>query len=506
MSDYIKTFELKSVGSVEAANWVAWSKQQHSPRQSIDELVDNAIAAIQAGVSGSGKVYVRLTFDTHTGYIEHSGGTTFPTDEGIIRCLTYGGQNPTLLNEHGCGLKTSLAILDPENKGWKIFIKRTESGVLKFYRISAPYSNQMSISRVTAWPGEDKSAEPGSLIQFPITQSLFKGFFKTGTKMDNKDKEIGVRFKNHLAHMWQCVEKILNGDIQLFYNGEKVTPFSFRNPDVLDYVDVYRSKKVYPLSAGGKAEIVEIKLKDIARSIPGSNIFKYGLQAIGTYIFKNGRCIEAINNDDARNLFTAIYGQRPHNSLNGIIHIINLVGQQDVLPATVPTKNRFVDSPLFDEVVTLISNNITKMWIVEDDRCEGEIRDTFKAKRERMMRSAGIVGYSIEKGRGVSLGGIYGPPMDLFEKNGSKYTVMEFKKNIRPTVQDFHQLLGYWTYAREAYPDKDMHASLYLAPSTDFQMTSENKALLHVLSKEYNFCPKIYDYEDNLLYRQDPVV
>jgi hypothetical protein len=506
MSDYIKTFELKSAGSVEAANWVAWSKQQHSPRQSIDELVDNAIAAVLGGITGTGKVYVRFAFDTNTGHIEHSGGSTFPTDSaGIVRCLTYGGRSPTFLNEHGCGLKTSLAILDPSNSKWKIFIKGVESGVLKFYSISAPYSNKMSIVPETTWPGQDKSAEPGSLIQFPITHSLFSGLFKSGTKLDNKEKEIGVRFKNHLAHMWQCVEKVLNGDIQLFYNGEKVTPFSFRNPDVLDYVDVYRAKKVYSLSTGGYAEITEIKLKDIARDIPGTNIFKHSMKANGAYLFKNGRFIEAINNDDARNLYTAIYGRSPHNLFNGYIQLINLVGAQDVLPATVPTKNRFVEGPLFEELIALIAKNITPITNGLDDRSELEIRDKFKADRERTMRSIGILGYSIEKEKQFVIRDSLTPKIDLFEKNGLKCVVMEFKRNNKPSVQDFHQLLGNWSYACEAYPDKDVEAALYISPSPDFQMTRDHKEFLHILAKRYKFYPSIYDYDNNLLYRQNRV-
>jgi hypothetical protein len=510
MSDYIKTFELKSVGSVEALQWVAWSKTLHDPLQPINELIDNAIAAILSGhvANGkiNGKIYINFDFTSNTGKIEHTGGSTFPLEiSEIVRCLAYGGAKATSLNEHGCGLKTSLAILDRSNSKWKIFIKVVENGALKFYSISAPYASRMKIVPQSAWPGQDNTAQPGSLIQFPVSGAIFAGLFGK-KKQQATEKELSTHFKNHLGHVWQRIPEIMNSNILLYYNGDRAEPFSFQKHGVFDeYVDLYRPKKTYELSTSGKVEVEEIKLKESKKKIPGSNVFMYAQHANGIYFFKNGRLIESVRAEDDRELYSRIFGAVPHHSHNGNIKIVNFVGSQSQIPATVPTKNRFGASELFEEAIRILTEKLTPVSNGLDDRSELEIRDKFKADRERTMLSAGILGYSIEKNKHVMVGDVLAPPIDLLEKNGARYTVMEFKKNVRPAVQDFHQLLGYWTYVRAAYPDKVVEAALYLAPSPDFKMTHENKAYLHILAKDYKFCPTIYDYDNKMLYRQDTV-
>ncbi len=505
MSD-VRVFEIKNELNAESLQWDAWSKQLHDPLQPINELVDNAIAAILALLGAVGKIYVNINFKTNIGSIEHSGGTTFPLDiPSIIRCFAYGGKKPSSLNEHGCGLKTSLAILDKSNSKWKIYIKIVEGGVLKFFSISAPYSNTMHIIPETAWPGANKSAEPGSFIQFPVAKTLVRSLYKKqGAKMT--DKDVDTRFKNHLGHMWQRVEKVVNGDIQIFYNNERVEPFSFQKPGVFDvYVDDYKPKKTYDLSSGGKVEVEEIKLREGSRKIPGTNIFAYAQHANGAYLFKNGRHIESICAEDARELYSRTFGSVPHHGHNGTMILVNLVGDQDVLPPTVPTKNRFGASELFDELITLLSEKLTRIVAKEDRTNESAIVARFKEQRERTMLSAGITGYSLEGEKQFLLSGAATPPIDLVETTGNKITVMEFKALNKVRTQDLAQLFFNWSLACASCPGKGVCASLYIAPSANFTMIPDHREYLHALAETHKFYPTIFDHESKELYKQGPV-
>ena len=103
------TISIDDAGSL----WSTLSSMCYDNFQPINELCDNAIAAIIALTVAliSGDIYITFNFSTNMGSIEHSGGVTFPTDpDGLKRCFTVGGKQQTSLNEHGSGLKSSLAI------------------------------------------------------------------------------------------------------------------------------------------------------------------------------------------------------------------------------------------------------------------------------------------------------------------------------------------------------------------------------------------------------------
>jgi hypothetical protein len=182
------------------------------------ELIDNAIAAIISEAACQGRIYINFNFGSTIGSIEHSGGKTFPQDKvELIRVLTYGGIQATRLNEHGCGLKSSLAILDPTNSVWKIYFKYVENGLLKVKSISAPYSNKMRICDELEWPGVDKTAENGTYILFPVSKERFVNMYQKKTALM---EDLHDRIKCHFTHMWMKLDEFIEGKLRMARVGD----------------------------------------------------------------------------------------------------------------------------------------------------------------------------------------------------------------------------------------------------------------------------------------------
>ena len=263
-----------------------------------------------------------------------------------------------------------------------------------------------------------------------------------------------------------------------------------------------REASILPIEKEVWIEVEEIKIREGERKIPGTNVFMYAQHANGVYIFKNGRFIESIRTEDDRGLYSQIFGSVPHHGHNGHIKIVNLVGAQDVLPPTVPTKNRFGADPLFEEMITILAEKLTHIVTKEDRMNESAIVARFKEQRERTMLSAGISGYSLEGEKQFLLSGAAAPPIDLVETTGNKITVMEFKALNKVRTADLAQLFFNWSLACASCPGKTVCASLYIAPSVGFTMIPDHREYLRALAETHAFRPTIFDHESKELYKQ----
>jgi len=487
-----------------AALWSALAKMCYDNFQSFNELIDNAIAAIIASVTKTGTIYIDFNFSTNIGSIEHSGGTTFPHElTKLANCFTYGLKNPTTLNEHGCGLKQSLAMLNPTNDMWQIWIKYLdEKHSLKIIKLQAPFTNKLKITTETAWPGQDKTAEPGSYIRFPIAKEKFSQLYKRDAKMADIN-DLHDRIRNQFSHMWMKQEEIQNRKIQLKYNSEPILPFSFTTKEVFEFVEK-TSKKEFKLSTGALVQLEEIKLKNDARKLPGSNTFKATMAATGVYLYKNGRFIESINTDTAtRKLYSAIFGTVPDHHNNSYIKLVNIVGEQDTLPPTVPTKNRFGDSLLFDELIDKIRINIMpfpkRIHVSEDSMVEVYIDTNSKA-----LKMANIAATFVEEKRFKITETISTPSIDLVMSIPitNEIKIMEFKASTKPDLTFYQQLYFNWLMAK-ASPDtegKVLLPILVLSPAEEFVMPEQHKEYLQILGKASGFYPTIQDTKNTILY------
>jgi hypothetical protein len=477
-----------------SALWTALSQQCYDNFQPINELVDNAIAAIIRG-GGNGNIYITFDFATNTGSIEHSGGVTFPlTSEGLSACFTYGYKQTSSLNEHGCGLKSSLAILDPTNTIWKIWMKHDDNGVLSVLGVSAPYSDSMEIQDEEGWPGANKTIEAGTYITFPIKKDRFVDLYSSRDAKMSDVADLHNRIRCHFSHMWMKQEDVLSGRVRIHYNGAPVIPFSFSSHEVYDkYVE--SSKKLeFVISTGAKIYVEEIKLKRDAVKIPGSYKFKHAMTSNGVVLFKNGRWIEFINNDDpGRKLYSRILGSVPDNHHNGYIKVVNMVGTQEQLPPTVPTKNRFGIGPIFEELINGLRKHITP-FPGNKHVSEDSVVIKYKETLQKALATLGLPQPPLlEQEKSYRLdGGITTPPIDLVKTFGDNIEIMEFKATHKPQVDHFAQLFVNWTFAKAANPGKSVSAVLLLLDSGDpVTISDAHKHYLMILNDAYGFNPII---------------
>lgn len=476
------------------ALWSALSSQSYDNFQPLNELVDNAIAAIG---SAGGRIRIVFDFAAGRGSVEHSGGSTFPTDAaGLSRCFTYGAKQVSLLNEHGCGLKSSLAILDPTNTAWAIWIRTGAEDIL---RVAAPYTSRMSIRRETTWPGAELTAEPGSYIEFPIQKERFAELYTSKKAKMSDLEDLHARVRCHFSHMWMKQEDVQAGRTQLYYNGEPVRPFSFQASDAYECVETI-VKKELTLSTGARVEIEEIKLRPGSK-VPGSYKFKYSLATTGAVLFKNGRWIEFINGDDpVRKLYSSIFGSVPDGHHVGNLRLINMRGPQDQLPPTVPTKNRFQTHALLTELVERLLEVMTpcrKPDHVSEDSMVAE----YKKARERVFATLKMP-VVLEQEKVFQLDGVPTPKMDLVMTNGADMEVMEFKPVGRAQVDHFSQLFTNWTLARAANPGKTVRPVLVLADMESVVGLSEAHRRFLREFAAYGFRPVVRTNKDRVLYEE----
>ena len=482
------------------ALWKSLSTQSFDPFQPFNELTDNAIAAIMdTSAVISGDIYINFSVETNIGSIEHSGGSTFPIDSaGISRCLTYGGKRPSTLNEHGCGLNTSLAILDPTNTNWELCIKTVNDGAPVIFKVSAPYKREMTLAVESSWPGQNKNIEPGSYIRFPINKERFIDLYTSKLAKMEDISNLHDRIKCHFSHEWMKHPDVCASRIRIHYNGEQIPPFSFNNPGVYEFVDSIE-KKEFTLSTGGKIEIARIKIKQGTRKLPGSYKFKHAMSSTGALLFKNGRLIEFINGDDFdRKLYSRIFDCVPHNSHNGYVCLVNMVGTQEQLPATVSTKNRFQSTPLFDEFITNLHATIPPFTKPEHISEDSMVSD-YKREREGTMAAMGIA-CSLEQEKVFTVDGESTPRMDLVCTRGDSIEVMEFKARSKVQLDDLSQLMANWMLAKAANPTKSVQPVLVLFGSEASALTSAHRQYLHIFKETCGFAPIIRTNKNIPLY------
>lgn len=485
------------------AAWGAWASQDYDCFQPIVELDDNAIAAILALKGGSGSIYHAFDFEKSVGSIEHSGGITFPLNPTeIARCFTYGDKCPTLLNEHGCGLKSSLAILDPYNKSWKIYIKYVQDGVMKVKSICAPYTSSMILRDETEWPGENKTAENGSYITFPLDKRRFNRLYQKKDEASMKD--LHERIKCQLTHMWMKLDEMIEGRIQMFYNGDRLVPFCFGHERLREYVDNITNNE-FTLSTGAVVYVQHIVVNSKGKTkLPGSYTFKRAMTANGAYLFKNGRFIESINDDEpARgDLYSRIIGGVPDNHHNGNIILVNMVGTQPTLPPSVPTKNRFQSHELFDELLDKLYEIVKKSFVMSKAEKEAKIADGYAVRTEKSMKvwNPHVI---FESEKTFPLGEVRTPQIDLVVTNEDKRELIEFKRGVTPATSDIGQLFMNWALAKKSPENerKTLKPVLILRAlsSQDQKISDTIKTYLTILKEEFGFAPEIRNTDDTML-------
>ncbi len=481
--------------------WNSLSKTQLDAIQPIAELVDNGIAAVLKCVDGghiAGTIYIVFDFDKGEGSIEHYGGSTFPTKkDDLMRCFTYGNADidefKSSLNEHGCGMKTSLAILDPTNKAWAIYIKNGPA----YYCVRAPYSMQMRLLRPGLWPGSQQEPKYGSYITFPINKDRFGYLYTSKTA---KKADIDARIRAELSHMWMKQPHIANKDIKIFYNGEAIEPF---NPANMPFTKD-QGHELKKMSSGGTVDIKQYFLKSEINKHKDTNWFKYSQGAAGIYFFKNGRYIDAIRGDNScGGLYEEIMGSKSHQTHIGCIVIVNLQGNQSQLPKTVTTKNKFLfGDPLFKEVCGIIRDAIVKPSATVTASEESLVKkyvdqlrkDNTKYKLKQDIDVELRFDYPNSKEKTVPYDAV------IRDHGSGMMTLIEAKASASLAHDHITQLFTNWCVVCALNPGVRVLPKMLLNCRDDYVPTAQQVETISLLGAKYGFELEILNYDDSAVY------
>jgi len=404
--------------------------------QPLLEIIDNSLAA------ESTVIKISVDFETNRGSIEDNGKGFPTTPEELSRCMTYSPDKrvQTCLNEHGCGLKSSLAILDSQDEEWSITWKK--GGI---YQIKAPYSSKSHIAKkIDKWHGklDDKT---GTLIEFPIQKKQLSSLYSNKrTAMVN----VIPKLKEELSQYWMRLHRFTNGTVKMYLNDEEIIPFVFPHDDT-NYVSSVKNFNCL-LSSGATLEVNHYVIN---KHIPNS-WFRRTITSNGVYAFKNGRLIEKITSGS---LYKQITQRDVNPTLNGNIAVINMCGEQKDLPITVPTKNKFKPSnnPLFDEVISILQREIK--FVETNEKNESE--ETLLTKFEKMRSDAfGSEDYDYEfktkEHIKFSEDNLNSPQLDAFEIIGNKAVVYEAKRENKACLQHINQIYCNWILSIDAIKEK----------------------------------------------------
>lgn len=318
--------------------WTAWGNMSYkSVADVIAELADNSI---QAKATQCLVNIVEPVSSTRYVTIEDDSVWDKISQQTLVKCFGYGKHSQTKkegLNEHNCGLKHSLAYMDPENARWSIQIKKDG----EVWELKAPYSHSMNLVNVKTYNGTINK-QNGTFIKIPLDNTQFKTlYYQRSVKGDPNTQMLVERLRLYLSCFWMMNEKFIKREFVIYLNQKIVEPYDIlRDKDVKfgKSVDDERESKIFhemSLSDGSPKigiEIIHLELGSGYRK--DHPIFRRSPEHSGAFIFKHGRYIKG-------QIFPEIYGKSRDFHFSGHLVLVNLTGESTGLPATHTTKNDF---------------------------------------------------------------------------------------------------------------------------------------------------------------------
>jgi hypothetical protein len=467
--------------------WKSLSKSNYVDcLQPFLELLDNSFSAIPT------RIEANLNSEACIGSIEDNGkgfGIDIPE---LTRCFTWGPDetSPVGLNEHGCGMKSSLAILDPLDSGWKVCWKH--NGLI--YSVSAPYSKDGNFEAVIldTWPGS-MNGPTGSFIQFPFKKENLRSLYDSGKSASFK--MVFPKLSMHLSHYWMFHHRFVTGQTELWLNHEQVRPFTMPMQDANLVTKV--TNYTQTLACGAHVFMQDFMLKD---SLQGSPWFKKSMGHNGVYIFKNGRMIKKIVSGLE---YKNIMGSIPHNNHNGMIVLVNVTGEPASLPVTVPTKNDFDpnNNPNYYELIEYIKKTITPPVIEKSS--EESLLNQFEKHRTAIFNSAGISHTFLTKEYIKCSNSFSTPQLDAVEEFDSKINIYEAKKDNRLCLQTILQMYGNYILAAKALDTLKKVVPIILINCSDMTIDDSHKNTIAQLASNslMGFPVEVWNYDAEVLWK-----
>jgi len=459
--------------------------------QPLLEIIDNSFAAEPTIID------CWVDFETNRGSIEDDGKGFPTTSEELSRCMTYSPDKrvQTNLNEHGCGMKSSLAILDPADESWSITWKNGGT-----FQMKAPYCSESHIAnKIGEWHGK-LNGKTGTLIEFPIQKKQLSSLYtKKGTSMTN----VIPKLKEELSQYWMRLPKFVNGTIKMYLNGEQIIPFVFPHDDT-NYVTRVKNFTC-KLSSGAT---IDGSHYVIAQHIPNS-WFRKTITANGLYLNKNGRLIEKVTSGA---LYKQITQLDVNTTLNGNIVVVNVYGDQKDLPVTVPTKNKFKPShnPLFDEMIGILQKEVKFESTIEKHQSEESLLSKFEKMRSDAFGSEDYnYEFKLKEHIEFKEDNLNSPQLDAYEIIDNKAIVYEAKRENKVALQHINQIYCNWILSVDAIKEKFLSIGKVipiLLINADEDSYSLNESLQIKIKKlnensKIGFPLEIRNYDNKQLYK-----
>lgn len=437
-------------------SWTAWGNMSYkSVADVIAELVDNSKQA------GATTVKIKIFNENGRRFItiEDNGSWDKITKDILVKCFGYGKSKTAVkkgLNEHNCGLKHSLAYMDPQNMFWIIQIRK--DGVT--WELTAPYCHTMKMVKNTSYIGELSDAN-STIIKIPLEDTQFRTLYYTRSVKGNiNESMLTERLGLYLSSFWMRCDDFMQKKFQIFLNNAPVEPYDILRDPKVEFGDKGKiPKKKMKLSDDSpdiEVEIWHLHLTEKYRK--DHPIFKRSPDYAGAFIFKHGRYIKG-------HIFPEIYGKSRDHHFSGHLVIVNITGDSVGLPATHTTKNDFNNKdPKLETLYSYIEGTTPAVQTSTKEKeaavCELEyMRRIAQQKRTNNKRKIEKREYDIYEQQEFKLYNCESclhnkdkPDMVEHDKRDKLVTITEGKKGPL-TVDGLRQLYFYYRNLKYFYPE-----------------------------------------------------
>lgn len=436
--------------------WTAWGNMSYkSVADVIAELIDNSIQAkatqclINIYEPTKATRYLTIEDDSNWGSI---------SKETLVKCFGY-GKNLSIkkqgLNEHNCGLKHSLAYMDPENSRWSIQIKKDG----KIWELKAPYSHTMKLIEIQTYDGTI-STQNGTFIKIPLDNTQFKTlYYQRSVKGEPNTTMLTERLEMYLSCFWMMKEEFTSNKFTLCLNGKSVQYYDIIRDPTVKFGEKGKMPPVeMSLGNNSPSVIVEMWHLDLLPNYKKDHpIFRRTPEYCGAFIFKHGRLIKG-------HIFPEIYDLARDYHYSGHVVLVNVTGDSSGLPDTHTTKNDFNNKDAkLEELYKFIRENtppVQKKVDREHHKCENELMRLFYLQKMANNKKKSEKGdymcydhctFKLYDNNQLL---VNKDQCDLVEHDKKEKTVTIYEGKVNSiTVEDCRQLFFYYRNLKYYYPD-----------------------------------------------------
>lgn len=418
--------------------WFELASSFNNFSQAICEFCDNAISNFvghedDRTLVRTIRILIRQNADAVDVTIE-DGGTGI---QNMNNAMTLGGIDcpESVLNEHGYGLKHSLAYMEGQGSSWEVATRTREDVTLNRYQVvRAPYDFGIEKLYGEYHPGWIGTlGDTGTVIRFSCPMNVFATLDPNSRKKPSF-QPLAAILRENLRYTYADI--LSRGDITLKLiieeNGEAteetLQPL-FPCWDPATYKEI--APQNYDLGKGNVK--ISCQYGDLLPTKGNLAHYLGDMETSGVELRLNGRAIE-------HGLLKRIWGRKVHPSQNGFLVRVNIeTASQNSAPSTKTAKNGFRETdPRLKELFKWIRTNVE----LTAHALESMEKRLIRLLVEKLEKHPEMTRVSKEVDVFCALG--LNEPADLLTcRNDQTVTVYEAKAKSTK-ARDLYQLRMYW--------------------------------------------------------------